>query len=153
MRKRLGTRVAAFFRRKSTESEFFLQTPLKLFVSVVTIGSFLGRSLFGPRLQTITVSSEPEGANVTVNGSHVGQTPLRFQVSRGEDLLIEIRKTGYQAEYRHTHRTLSTLGILDVIGGAIFLLPFFGLFSSAAWEHDPAAYGVVLTPASASAQP
>lgn len=61
--------------------------------------------------------------------------------------MIEVRKTGYQTEYRYTHRMLSTLGILDVIGGAIFLLPFFGLFSSAAWEHDPSTYGVVFTPA------
>jgi hypothetical protein len=97
-------------------------------------------------MQTITVSSEPMGANVIVNGEHAGHTPLRYQVRRSEDLLIEIRRAGYQAEYRNGHRTLSTLGILDVIGGAIILVPFFGLLSAAAWEQEPSTFGVILTP-------
>jgi hypothetical protein len=105
-----------------------------------------GCSFFGSRTQTITVSSDPIEADVIVNGEHVGKSPLRHQVGRDEDLLIEVRKPGYQTEYRSSRRTLSTLGILDVIGGSIILIPFIGLFSSAAWEHDPSGYGVTLTP-------
>jgi hypothetical protein len=107
----------------------------------------VGCSLFGPRMQTITVSSEPSAAIVIVNGNRVGKTPLRHQVRRGEDLLLEVRKEGYEVYYRSSHRTLSTLGILDVIGGSIILAPFFGLFSAAAWEHEPSTFGLILTPA------
>jgi hypothetical protein len=56
-----------------------------------------------------------------------------------------VRKPGYQTEYRTGDRTLSTLGILDIIGGWFLLVPFFGLLSSAAWEHDPDTFGIVLT--------
>ena len=103
-------------------------------------------SLFGPRMQTITVSSDPMGATVVANGERLGNTPLRAQVRRSEDLLIEVRKPGYQTEYRTGDRTLSTLGILDIIGGWFLLVPFFGLLSPAAWEHEPDSFGIVMTP-------
>lgn len=105
-----------------------------------------GCSLFGPRMQTITISSDPSDADVIVNGSRVGQTPLKHEVNRKENLLIEVRKTGYHTEYRSSHRTVSTLGTLDIIGGYIILVPFVGLFSPAAWEQEPATYGVILSP-------
>ena len=41
---------------------------------------------------------------------------------------------------------MSTLGILDIVGGAIWLVPFFGLLSSAAYEHDPTEIGITLEP-------
>lgn len=109
-----------------------------------------GCSLFGPWTQTITVSSDPSGATVLVNGSPAGHTPLRYQVPRREDLLLEVRLPGYQTEYRTSSRSLSTLGTLDLIGGAFILLPFFGLLSPAAWEQEPSTFGVVLTPSGGS---
>lgn len=103
-----------------------------------------GCSLFGPRYETIGVSSDPPAARVTVSGKPVGATPVRFEVHRGENLLLEVQKDGYQTQYRSASRKLSTLGILDVVGGAMFLLPLIGLLSSAAWEHDPAEFGITL---------
>jgi hypothetical protein len=105
-----------------------------------------GCSLFGPRYETIGVSSDPPGANVNVSGRPVGTTPVRFEVHRGDNLLLEVQKSGYQTQYRSASRRLSTLGILDVVGGAMFLLPLIGLISSAAWEHDPGEFGITLEP-------
>jgi hypothetical protein len=105
-----------------------------------------GCSLFGPRYETIGVSSDPPGANVNVSGRPVGTTPVHFEVHRGDNLLLEIQKSGYQTQYRSASRKLSTLGILDVVGGAMLLLPLIGLISSAAWEHDPAEFGITLEP-------
>lgn len=118
----------------------------RVLTAIAAMISLEACSLFGPRMQTITVSSDPLGANVIVNGERVGHTPLRSQVRRGEDLLIEVREPGYSTEYRTTHRTLSTLGIMDVIGGWIFLVPFIGLVSPAAWKHEPATFGFILAP-------
>jgi len=83
---------------------------------------------------------------VLASGKPVGQTPVHFEVHRGENLLVEVRKSGYQTQYRTAFRTLSTLGTLDVVGGAIILLPFLGLLSSGAWVHDPSEYGFILEP-------
>lgn len=108
-------------------------------------------SLFGPRMQTLTISSDPEGANVRVNGENVGSSPLRVQVHRSQDVLIEAHMAGYETAYRSSHRTLSTLGLVDLIVGAAILIPFLGLLSPAAWEHEPSSYGIVLDPKQAPA--
>lgn len=123
-----------------------VQRSVRSLVALVAACSMVGCSLFGPRMQTIAVSSDPMGASVIMNGERVGNAPVRHQVRRGEDLLIEVRKRGYETQFRNPSRSLSGLGILDVVGGAIILVPFFGLLSSAAWEHEPSTFGVILTP-------
>jgi hypothetical protein len=108
-------------------------------------------SLFGPRHETILISSEPPGAQIIVSGKPVGKTPVQIEFHRGENLLVEVRKNGYETQYRQASRKLSSLGIVDVIGGAFLLLPFIGLLSSAAWEHDPSHFGITLERSKASA--
>ena len=118
---------------------FSVATAATICISLAT-----GCSLFGPRGQTLTVSTDPPGAQVFINGSPVGEAPLRHRVRRGEDVLVEVRKRGYQTAYHTTRRTLSALGIVDVVGGAVILVPFVGLLSGAAWKHDPAVVGITL---------
>jgi|SRR6185312_2385016 hypothetical protein len=115
-------------------------------IALLALVTFSGCSLFAPSKQTIQVTSTPEGAKVLAGGQSVGQTPVQFEAHRGDNLLIEVQKTGYQTQYRTTSRTLSSIGILDVVGGFIFLLPLFGLLSSGAWKHDPDKYGIILEP-------
>jgi hypothetical protein len=109
-------------------------------------------SLFGPRKETIIVSSDPPGAQVMASGVSVGTTPIQFEMHRGDNLFLEIHKPGYQTQYRTSSRRLSTLGILDVVGGVMLLLPLIGLISAGAWEHDPAQFGVTLEPEKASTE-
>jgi hypothetical protein len=80
-------------------------------------------------------------------GQLVGQTPIQFETHRGDNLLIEVQKDGYQTQYRTTSRSLSSTGILDVVGGCVLLVPLVGLLSSGAWKHDPDKYGILLEPA------
>lgn len=115
--------------------------------ALISASWLAGCSLFGPRLQTVTIYSDPSEAEVIINGERAGKTPLRQQVRRSEDLLIELRRPGYANSFRNAHRTLSTLGIMDVIGGSILLVPFFGLLSAAAWKHEPSTFAVTLEPA------
>lgn len=123
-----------------------LRTVRNKIISVVAMASFSGCSFFAPSMQTIHVTSSPSEAKVVAGGRPVGQTPVQFEAHRGENLLIEVRKPGYQTQYRTSSRTLSTIGTLDVIGGFFLLLPLFGLLSSGAWKHDPGQYGFVLDP-------
>lgn len=116
----------------------------------VTALVMTGCSLFGPRMQTVTVSSDPTGAKVLINGESIGNSPLRHQVHRSDDLLVEVRAPGFQHGYRTSHRGLSTLGLVDLVGGCIILFPFFGLLSPAAWEHEPSSFGITLDPVEAA---
>jgi PEGA domain-containing protein len=117
---------------------------LRVVSALVIAPYFCACSLFGPHSQTITVSSSPPGASVYVNGENVGTTPLRTKVPRREELLVEVRKPGYQTAYRTADRTLSTLGMLDIVGGFFLLVPFFGLLSPAAWVNEPETFGITL---------
>ncbi len=115
-------------------------------IASLAIVSFSGCSFFAPSKQTIHVTSTPDGAKVLAGGQPVGQTPVQFEAHRGDNLLIEVQKAGYQTQYRTTSRTLSSTGILDVVGGFVFLVPLTGLLSSGAWKHDPDKYGIILEP-------
>lgn len=115
--------------------------------SLVVIACYMaGCSLFGPTKQSIDVRSNPPEAQVLVNGKPMGITPLRFDVDRRDDMLLEIQKSGYHREYRKSSSNLSGLGLLDVVSGFFWLIPFVGLTSSAAWQHDPADFEITLLP-------
>ena len=88
-----------------------------------------------------------------MSGKPIGTTPIHFEVHRRDNLLLEVQKSGYQTQYRSASRKLSTLGIVDVVGGVLFLLPLLGLLSSAAWEHDPGEFGITLEPEKRSENP
>ncbi len=101
-------------------------------------------SIFGGSSQALTVNSDPPGANVLINGTLAGTTPLQHQVPRRGDLTVEVQKAGYKPQSRMTGRKLSSVGIVDVIGGALFLLPLLGLIAPGAWEQDPGTIGITL---------
>jgi len=127
-----------------------LQKPSRVFGILICAMYLSGCSLFGGSSQSFSITSNPMGATVRINGQQVGVTPLQHQVSRRGDLLVEVEKSGYKSQFRQTSRKLSSLGIVDVIGGAVLLLPLIGLIAPGAWEQDPAAIGFSLEPAAAS---
>lgn len=61
--------------------------------------------------QAIPVASSPSGADVRLDGNHVGQTPVSVEVKRKSDHLMTIEKAGYQPE---------SIAITRNIGGAVF---------------------------------
>jgi hypothetical protein len=123
-----------------------------LTILICTI-SLSGCSFFGGSSQNFAVSSNPTGATVRINGQQIGVTPLQHQVSRKGDLLVEVEKPGYKSQFRQTSRKLSGVGIADVIGGAVLLLPLIGLVSTGAWEQDPSVMGFSLDPETGSPTP
>jgi hypothetical protein len=116
-------------------------------ISVAVISCCMaGCSLFGSQSQSIGVSSDPPGAQVFVGEKLMGTTPVHFEVARGEFHIVEVRKPGYQTQSRALQRKMSALGMLDIVGGYLWLIPLVGLFSSASFEHDPAEIGITLEP-------
>jgi hypothetical protein len=61
--------------------------------------------------QDIPMTSVPAGADVLVDGSLVGQTPLKAQLKRKNDHLVTIQKTGYQTK---------TVAVVKDVGGAVW---------------------------------
>ncbi|MCC6547763.1 PEGA domain-containing protein [Candidatus Sumerlaeota bacterium] len=105
-------------------------------------------SLVSARTQRLTVSSTPDGAEVFVNGELVGTTPVQTKINRRDDSNIMIRKEGYKTITKTTSRELSGVGIVDVIFGCIWLVPFLGLLGDGAYKQDPKNVSVILPQAS-----
>jgi len=57
------------------------------------------------------VSSNPSGADVTLDGNKIGQTPVSVEVKRKSDHLMTISKPGYESE---------NVAITRNLGGAVF---------------------------------
>ncbi|MBX3324533.1 MAG: PEGA domain-containing protein [Nitrospira sp.] len=65
----------------------FIQKCSRALTILVCAAYLSGCSFFGGSSQNFTVSSDPMGATVRINGQQVGVTPLQYQVSRKGDLL------------------------------------------------------------------
>lgn len=97
--------------------------------------ALVGCSLFVPKTQTLTISSNIPDAIVFVNGEAYS-APSQIEVPRDESVSIQAVKDGYFPVYRDIDTELSTSGVWDVAGGVIFLVPLIGLTSNGAWELE-----------------
>jgi PEGA domain len=103
-------------------------------------------SLVSPSSTNISVVTEPPGARVVVNGNNVGMSPTVYPIKRDQPVTIMITKNGYEAATRSLQPKLSTTGIIDIVGGCVWLFPFFGLLAPGAWDIDNPNVSVMLSP-------
>ena len=70
--------------------------------------------------QRISVTSEPSGARVRINGSDVGETPYSAKVNSSHAQTVEVKKEGYSPR---TIVLASTIGVgwivVDVLCGFV----------------------------------
>jgi hypothetical protein len=65
-------------------------------------------------------SAQPEGANVYVNGSLMGKTPLKLKLEKNKDYVIEFREEGYQSKTVFLNKGIGAGWlILDVVFGLV----------------------------------
>ena len=118
-------------------------------ISIGSLGLVVGgcASITRGTTQAITVSSSPAGADVRLDGSKVGQTPMSFEAKRKSDHMVTIEKAGYDP---------FSVAITRSIGGAVFgnylFAPFtLGVGALAGWGADAASGAQYnLTPAMVS---
>lgn len=103
-----------------------------------------GCSIFRSSTESITVSADQHDANIYINGALAGQGTAQTYVRRNKNVSIMVTKEGYISVQRSIDKTLSNTGMLDVVGGCIFLLPFFGLLAPGAYSLDQNNVSVIL---------
>ena len=99
--------------------------------------------------QTVPMASVPPGADVLVDGTLVGQTPLKVEMKRKHDHLVTIQKTGYKPE---------SIAVVKDVGGAVWGniiaggLIGWGVDASTGAQYNltPKTVSVELKPASSS---
>lgn len=66
--------------------------------------------------ESLWVTSNPEGARVLVNGMDAGRTPTTARVNGTKDVLVEVKKDGYESRsVRVTSSLAAGWLILDII--------------------------------------
>ena len=114
-------------------------------VSAIMLVLASGCSLFVAKTQTITIDGKPSGAEVVVNGIPY-TPPCEITVPRNKKLDIDIMKDGYYPETMHSSYSLSTTGVLDMVGAYFFLIPAVGFFSDGAFSLDQLDFRYELDP-------
>ncbi|MFO7999104.1 MAG: PEGA domain-containing protein [Bacteroidales bacterium] len=77
-------------------------------------------TLLAPKTHPLSIASEPQGAQVFVNGVNMGTTPVQLNLKADQNYTIEFRKEGYEIQ---NHIVNSQVGagwvIVDVLFGIV----------------------------------
>src|SRR6185369_8834351 len=121
---------------------FFKLTIALLAVCAVTSGgcatSFTGTS------QQLTVSSNPTGARVFVNGSYFGITPVAVLLKTRRDYSIILQHDGFQDSTARVARQFNPVALLNVFSVLCWVVD---LSSGAIWRLDRSSLYVTMVPA------
>ena len=91
-----------------------------LFASLLTFSLTGCATLFGKKTHALSLSSDPRGATVYVNGFNMGKTPLELKLKADKSYTIEYRMKGYQSVSRSVNTKLGAgWVVLDILGGLI----------------------------------
>ena len=94
-----------------------------------------GCSVFQPSTQRVTiVPSEPD-AKVYLNNNPVGTGKTTLELQRNRTYAVSAR-SGQNMGSASIGRRVSGTGVLDIVGGCFFLIPFVGCFTPGFWELD-----------------
>lgn len=69
--------------------------------------------------QKVTILSQPEGADILINGQEAGKTPATFMIVRSKNHEISVLKDGYHAETVQLKRSLSPVAIFYLLPGGL----------------------------------
>ena len=87
----------------------------------------VGCRCFMPWCQDVVVSGSPGDAEVWIKGEGTRRAGGVFSLRRDRDYSGSVVREGYQDEYFHISSHVNAVGVLDIIGGCFWLLPFVGL--------------------------
>lgn len=111
----------------------FVRTSAAIALSLGFVLGSTGCSMFKPKMQQVTIATVPTGALVTVDGKDVGRSPVTVPLQRNRSHSIAAT-LGSKIGSRDLNTRLATTGILDIVGGVLFLVPAIGLLTPGAFD-------------------
>ncbi|WP_290579584.1 hypothetical protein [Ketobacter sp.] len=112
--------------------------------SLICCFLFAGCSTFKQNHYTdVSVLCEPDGAIASVNDEHK-PSPATFSVVTNKDIDVSCQMPGYMTSTKKVRTHITTTGVLDAIGGFLFLVPAIGLISPGAWALNEEEFKMVL---------
>ena len=123
---------------------------MRLFVLTTFVLGLTGcATIFGGAGQYITVNSNVEGAEVSLYGRVLGQTPLHVRIPRRQRCMLTVSKAGYRKQNVFMKTGIAPTFWLNILLGG---LPgtTTDLATKSIWEYSPNHYFAQLSPAEAS---
>lgn len=121
---------------------------INTFVSVLLIISIVitqaGCSTFVPHTQKVSVVASEPDAKIYINGDLIGTGRAETKVIRNRDASVMVKCDGYYTATRMLSTTMSGVGVIDIIFGWVWLVPWLGLLSPGSKEIDTPNITVVL---------
>ncbi len=121
-----------------------MKSILLVLLAIIVLASFTSCATIMSDSETeVTIASEPEGADIYIDGYRIGKTPYKGYLDH-EDHTVEIRKDGYESTIVRINKSLK-MGwqIAD-----IFLTGFVGnlidLCTDNGWKIEPNNINVTL---------
>ena len=109
-----------------------------------------GCSAFQSRTQRVTIIPSDPGAQVYLNNDPVGSGRTTLELDRNKTYAISARNGSHMGT-ASIGRRVSGTGVLDIVGGCFFLVPFVGCFTPGFWELDKTTVAVPVSPATVAA--
>jgi len=122
----------------------------KILAIILSVSYLSACSFLAGGKQNVTVMTNVPTAEIYANGEVVGHgTSAKFRTKRNENLEIMAKADGYRPAYKSIDTKLSAVGILDLAGFFVFLLPIFGLLAPGSKTLTDTNISVELVPANA----
>jgi hypothetical protein len=106
------------------------------YISIALIVLLSGCSALASKTQQMSVTAYPDDATITINGQRFGEGHAVTEVKRDVSVTVSASRKGCETSHRFVGYGINGLGILDGIGGLIFLVPAVGLATSGAYSID-----------------
>lgn len=91
----------------------------------------------------LSVTSEPDGVEVFVNGERVGTTPIVLELAANQSYAIEYRKPGYETVTRYVHSNVAAES--QFLGAIVRQILFCDEAPTETWVHsDPKPVKIIL---------
>jgi hypothetical protein len=123
--------------------------PFKVTIGLVVLcGIVVGAgsgcaTMFTGSTQQLTVSSQPPGARVIVNGSYSGVTPVALLLKTEHDYGIILQREGYRDTAVPVYREFNPVAILNLVSLICWVVD---VATGALWRLTPGAVYVTLQP-------
>ncbi|MFA6165874.1 MAG: PEGA domain-containing protein [Gemmatimonadaceae bacterium] len=108
-------------------------------------------TLIGGTSQTLTVNSNVAGAEVYLNQTFLGKTPLTAEVKRGQTGVLKVNAAGYQPYAIAINKKISTMFWVNIFSGGSFGSST-DYATGAMYEYEPSTYMVSLQKGAGSAE-
>lgn len=104
-------------------------------------------SLFVSSMQPVAITASDPTAQIYVDGSPVGTGTVTQDLKRNRGHSIMAKTSDNRAGTAIVGTKISTTGILDIVGGVLWVVPFVGLLSPGFWSLDTDEVAIAIPPA------